>query len=319
LSRKNLKEMRIQMKCNQKVLIILASFFTQTVVAETPPIPSSKTSINPTAGPIIAAAQPTDSGLSAVSQAGIPTGVPARKTFKDKLGISYYGVYSGPSLGFQNDYNPTYDGKEGDVQNLDSLITASYKITSKFQAGVAFPVLYIPYGDSETILNNVFVRVSRSELIKSARFKMSLASRFYLPTNQDSRDAGFKTGIRVEQNSTYDLKRLPITLGLYTYERQYYYDSKAPSRSILTLYAAPYVNYQFTSKVGATLWVDLIQLKQPQGKSVSKMENAPVGVQPGVNWDVNDKVSLNPYINLYPGYLSADSSSLGLIISAKVL
>lgn len=304
------------MKQIQKFCLALPCLLTTFAFAETP---TAVVAAAAPGGVVVAAAQPTESGLSAVSQVNVPSSTSTFKSLKERIALSYYGVYSGPSLGYQNDFNPTYDGTEGDVQNLDGAISAGYRITKKIQAGVALPIFYVPYRDNDATLNNIYLRLSNSEMLKSGQFKMGLSSRFYLPTNRESRETGFVTGLRVEQNMTYDLKKSPLTLGLYTYERMDFYNSIAKSGSIFRIYAAPYLNYQFAEKIAATLWVDLIQLKQAQGKSISAWENPPVAVQPGINWDVNDNVSLNPYINVYPGNLTADSSSLGLIISAKVL
>lgn len=270
---------------------------------------------------VIASVQSVDIGTSAVSEASVPEEVSKDfRSFKERLSLSYFGAYYGPGLGQQNDYTPAADGTNGDVQNLDGVITTGYKVSRRIFTGVGIPLIYTPLREEKGVtMPNLFLKVADSEFLKRGQFKMSIASRFYLPTNSDSRESGFVTGVRVEQNLTYDFKKAPLTLGLYTYERQYFYNSNATKGTPLALYAAPYLSYQFASRVAATLWIDLIQLKQAKGKSITEMENASVDVQPGVNWDVNDKLSVNPYINLYPGNLTADSSSLGLIVSAKVL
>lgn len=310
---------------NQKKNLMMVTFclLNLNAMAESSPPPSASGGAQGLLpGSVVAAAQPDVSGTAFSGNQSVST-VESKsgfKSLKERFALSYYGVYSGPSLGTQTDFTPTYDGVDGDVQNLDGVITAGYRLNKKWMVGVGVPLVYTPYlEDKGMTLNNLFLRVSDSELIKAGNFKMSLGSRFYLPTNEDSRKNGFVTGVRIEQNSMYDFSGAPITVGLFTYERQNFFNSLAESGTVLTLYAAPYLNYQFAKKVAGTLWVDLIQLKQKKGTSLSDMDNDPVAVQPGVNWDVNDNVSLNPYINVYPGNLTADSSSLGLILSAKVL
>jgi hypothetical protein len=270
---------------------------------------------------VIASVQSNDTGTSAVSEASVSSGVSKDfRSLKERLSLSYFGAYFGPGLGQQNDYTPGADGTNGDVQNLDGVITAGYKVSKRIFIGVGIPLIYTPFREEKGVtMPNLFLRLADSEFIKKGPFKMALSSRFYLPTNSDSRENGFVTGIRLEQNLTYEIKKAAVTLGLYTYERTYYYNSKATGGTPFTLYAAPYLNYQFANRVAATLWIDLVQMKQVKGKPISEMENASVDFQPGLNWDVNDQLSLNPYLNLYPGNLSADSSSLGLIVSAKVL
>lgn len=305
------------MNQTSKLAFVLSCLISGQSFAETPPTNSGLTAV-PEA--VVASVQPSENGLSAVSESGMPTGVgPEFKSPKDRLALSYYGVYYGPSLGQRNDYTPSYDGSSGDVQNLDGIITAGYRVSKKFLAGVAVPLVYVPYRDKGVTMNNLFLKLANSEFWKNGRSKMGLSSRFYLPTNGDSRKSGFVTGARIEQNFTYDLKKAPVTLGLYTYEKALFYNATATSGTPLTLYAAPYLNYQFSKRVAATLWVDLVQLTQAKGKSFSEMQNAPVDIEPGINWDVTDNLSLNPYLNLFPGNMTADSSSLGLIVSAKVM
>lgn len=267
----------------------------------------------------IASTQPIDSSFVSKSTTGISQ-VTKGRSLKDSLALNYWGAYYGPSLGGVSDYTPAYDGSDGDVQYLDGVITAGYRPTKATMIGIGIPQIYTPFLENKGITtNNLFVRVSDSEVIHRGRFKVGLGSRIYLPTNKESRQSGFVTGLRFEQNSTYDFRKVPLTLGIFTYERPYLYNSKGLSGTPLTLYAAPYANYQFNQKLAATLWIDLIQLKQSRGQTLGEMQNAPVDFQPGVNWDVNDNLSLNPYLNLYPGNLTAAASSLGLIVSAKVL
>lgn len=283
-----------------------------------PPTPPS---LSPTGSEAtLAAAQPIDASFTSKSVSAGTSTKDAAPSLKDRLALNYWGIYFGPSVGSASDYNPSYDGTAGDVQNLDGVITAGYRPTKQRLIGIGIPQIYTPFREEKgLIISNVFVRLSDSEVIRRGKFKVGLGSRVYLPTKSDSRNAGFVTGVRFEQNVTYDVPGVPLTLGLFTYERPYFYNSKASKGNPLTLYGAPYANYLLTQRLAATLWIDLVQLKQAKGQSVSDMRNFPVGVQPGISWDVNDKLSLNPYLNMYPGNLTADSSSLGLIVSAKVL
>lgn len=299
----------------KKLVVAGLCLVSTAVFAETPP----SSSVQPTSEMTVAAAQPIDASFGATSISEIPS-KEAGRSLREKLALNYWGAYYGPSVGGPNDFTPNYDGSSGDVQYLDGVITAGYRPTKKTLVGVGIPQIYTPFRESKGITtNNLFVKLSDSEVINRGRFKVGLGSRFYVPTNSDSRKSGFFSGIRFEQNTTYDFRKIPLTVGLFTYERPYFYNSKATSGTPLTLYGAPYANYQFSQRLAATLWVDLIQLKQSKGQSIGDMPNAPVDIQPGVNWDVNDNLSLNPYLNLYPGNLTADASSLGLIVSAKVL
>ncbi|MBS1962310.1 MAG: hypothetical protein JST04_08850 [Bdellovibrionales bacterium] len=285
-------------------------------IAETPP----SALIQPESGVIVASAQPIDGSLTSKSTAQISSSSEWGRDLKDRLALNYWGAYYGPSVGGPNDYTPSYDGSSGDVQYLDGVITAGYRPSKKTLVGVGVPQIYTPFRENKGITtSNLFIRLSDSEIISRGRFKVGMGSRFYLPTNSDARDAGFVTGIRFEQNTTYDFRKIPLTLGLFTYERPYFYSSKATSGNPLTLYGAPYATYQLSQRLAATLWIDLIQLKQSKGQSMADMPNAPVDVQPGINWDVNDNLSVNPYLNLYPGNLTANASSVGMIVSAKVL
>ena len=289
------------------------------VLADTKTV--KKPSIEPI-GPetTVAVAEPIDTPFTAKSVVTHAETKVKEPSLKERLSLNYWGAYYGPSLGGASDYTPAYDGSPGDVQYLDGVITAGYRPTKTTLIGIGIPQIYTPFRENKGIdTGNLFARLSDSDFIHRGRFKVGLGGRIYAPTNSDSRKAGFVTGVRFEQNMTYDVRGAPLTLGLFAYERPYFYNGSATKGNPLTLYAAPYANYQLSQRVAATLWIDLIQLKQAKGQSLADMNNAPVDIQPGINWDVNDNLSLNPYLNLYPGNLTVDSSSVGLIVSAKVL
>lgn len=263
-----------------------------------------------------------DAGMSA---AGTSTTAPEVKTtltssLKERIALNYWGVFAGPSLSrsISPRFNPSISGEPGDPIGVDGYITAGYRPAKNLMVGLGVPFLYQPVDPSEKlIMKDLFVRFSRKKLISYGKLNMSLGARVFLPTTQVARDRAFTGGLRVEQDTTYDITDR-LQLATYTFFRGNVYGEQANGAgNPLTIYAAPYLTYKMSNSLSLTLWCDLIQYKSTRNKE--PMKNDPVDIQPGISWDVTENISLNPYVNFYPGNLSWESSSVGMILSATAL
>lgn len=254
---------------------------------------------------------------ASTSTTEVETRVPG---LKDKLVLNYWGAYNGPALQGASAYTPSSQSGRGDAQNLDGYVTLGYKPADTLMTGVAIPFLYEPTAAGRGIvMKDLFLRVARSKVIDRQRLHLDLSGRLYLPTTAESRAIGYLAGIRAEQNLTYDLPNSALKLGSYSYVKVNQYQGQGSGGTPLTFYVAPYANYKLSPSVTATLWTDVVQLKQARGNRFLDMKNDPIDVQPGVNWDVSENVSVNPYINLFPENLSLKTASLAMIVTAKAL
>lgn len=235
-----------------------------------------------------------------------------------KLILNYWGFMSGPSLGeVKGGYTPDSDGQTGDPVNFDGVITAGYKPTKLTSFSIGLPFLYRPGAEQGTTKKDAYLKFSKSNALSSGTFAMSLASRLYLPTTEASRDAGRRAGLRVEQNFTYDLPN-GLQVAAFTYLMGNSFAPDHGDGTAYAIYAAPYLTYTIRDKLAATAWCDLVQLASSTQDS-KHFVNAPVALQTGLSWDPNDRINLNPFVNVYPEKLSLNSSSVGLVLSLRAL
>jgi hypothetical protein len=48
------------------------------------------------------------------------------------------------------------------------------------------------------------------------------------------------------------------------------------------------------------------------------MNNPEMDIEPGVNWDVTPFLSLNPFLNIYPGKMTMSATSLQMVLAGKI-
>lgn len=237
-------------------------------------------------------------------------------SFRDKLILSYYGVFSGPSLGKLSSYNPDISGDEGSPMNVDGALSIGFKPITHMTTSVGVPFVYQPVLKQTVTVNDLYLRLGYGQLINKGNFNLGGGVRVYAPTSVKSKERGQRAGTRFEGVASYAFGNTGLDLGLYSFVRNNYF-KQGGKGTALSFYSAPFMNYKLTEKLSATLWVDLIQLGQSTESST--MKNDPITAQTGLNWDISNKLSINPYINLYPRTPTLDSSSFGMILSAKVL
>lgn len=260
--------------------------------------------------------------------------------WSDNIVLSYWGNFSGPSIGSPGALSPSvqpdYTLDDTNLVGLDSFITLGYKLNPKFTLGFVNEIQWNITRGQDATLNSPYLALKSSNVIKSGGFALGGdLFRVYLPTRNDLVNAkvdpttgatirSIATILRSVQNMTYDVPKSRLQLALYVQERVSIYTSSSIVDANTTDWrfnVSPYANYQITPKVAATLWTDLIDAKHMAGSGfdlTNFKSNAP-DIEPGINIDITPKFSLNPYLNLEPTQLTLDTTSFGLIISGKLL
>ena len=181
----------------------------------------------------------------------------------------------------------------GSPQAIDSEVTwdighKKYRTRSRYQ--LSLPARLGPKNhDLGSEYQAIQQSIDSHRKLQHERRSTSLPARVH-----GSSDSKPRRGLRIQQDSTYDVPGTRLQLGLYTYIRQNIFSESAAAGYSLKLYARPYLNYQMTSTLAATVWTDLIQLSQARADRFLSMTNAPIDIEPGINWDVTPSISLNP-------------------------
>jgi len=146
--------------------------------------------------------------------------------------------------------------------------------------------------------------------------------RAYIPATSSKVSNG---AVRLTQNTSYDVPTTRLSLGLYTFERGNMLTDVGAAGNMenFDLDVSPYASYQLTPSLAITLWTDVVQATYSVVGSddlAQGWSNAtPIDAQLGIGWDITPKVNLNPYVSFFPGMMSADSTIVGAILSAKFL
>lgn len=236
----------------------------------------------------------------------------------DHYSLTYWGNYNGPSIGSRDPFNPLPNGSDGSPQYLDSIATASYKLNPNLLLGVAEEFYYRPVIGQDITALDPAVRLQALHVIHDDRWDLKLEAWVYAPVTAPSRAASELTGLHFVQVLNYTTG--PLTIGTYSYYQQNIFDGVNEGTLYdRKLYIAPNGSYSIGKNVQATIWVDWIQSVHTRGDAGLVPVNYPWDMEPGVNFDINPQLSINPFINIFPGSPSLASTYFGFVLIGKAI
>lgn len=247
----------------------------------------------------------------------------------EKAVLNYFGVYrGGPLSDIKNSLQPDIQGNlsGSNPQSIDNLVTTGYKIDKDSYAALNTHFYYYPVGNpvgngQDLQMWDPSLVYNRSNLINSNGFKLTGRVNLFLPlTSVDLLQTQHQlTSMDATFIANYDVPHTALTVGLFGYVRGYIPKSDAIATArTYKIYLAPNANYQITKTVAATLWVDLLQITRNRGTGfISGMSNYTVDIEPGINWDITNKISFNPILNIYPSNPTLAATSIQAILVAK--
>ena len=258
-------------------------------------------------------------------------------SIKEKLNLNLWSNFAGPAVNNFNEVTPGSTPDDDDRLSFDNVITSGYKLQKTFEVGAAIELLYKPMGtlgkefSNDVATKDIWLRANRSKILDSNGLDLSVDLRVYTPSPNRN---NLVTGFRSTQNFNWTYGDL--TLGTYSFFRANVYTTAPTGKYSLDeekglafhnygsgselrrLYIAPNGSYAITKNLQATLWADLVSLRYRAGDSRNYLgKNDPIDIEPGLNWDITDKVALNPYVNFYTDNLGWDNTYVGFIFTAK--
>lgn len=277
-----------------------------------------------------AAPGPGASGVTEVSEKSV------YDKLSEKVALVYFGIYRGASINnLGNTYQPDTSGNLDPTspQSLESYVTAGYKLDKDTIVGVTTHFMYFPTMTPTTATQNgqsgmdvqmldPALMISRANMIDSNGFKLKGLLYVTAPATSNDYLAHHDESLIIAPTivASWDIPRTKWTLGLYGYVADYVPNSSTQdSARSYKIYAAPNANYQFAKTVAATMWVDLVQATRSYNTPfIGGLDNPTMDIEPGINWDVNSHLSINPILNIYPGDPTLASTSLQAVIIGKL-
>lgn len=259
-------------------------------------------------------------GLFAVHSASAQnSNVADQKSFLDKAVLSFKGVYAGPSLGAPNGY--TADGKgvlNKKGQTLDSTLKVGYTVGPDLVAGVGINFDLLPFANQGASLKAPHLLLESKNIVTTKQFKWTGDLRFYLPVGDRAAMNATRFGARTTQTISYKLTP-SFSIASENMIRAWSFGSFGTgSRSDLELRVSPFASYALSDSWSATVWSDLLVMDHPLG-ALGGLQPRLANLQPGVRWDISKNVNINPFINLIPGNMSIDTSTVGFVLNARMI
>jgi hypothetical protein len=252
--------------------------------------------------------------------------------FTARVDEVYYGA-SLSGLGDPNQPNDIQKDAAGDPVFIRSNVGLGYKINPDLVVGMVNRIDYLPKSNIGTLWEDSYVRLMAPKLIDKGEFTAVGDLRFYLPTSHLSRMNGEETAIMTRFVPSYTPTGSRFTYGTIFYHTWYVRDGRVDSVDAFAtnawsseFYAGPNVSYQLTPTVSlsALYEFDAVRLSNANGllnyTSDTHSSNGYTDFEPGVNWDITPNVSLNPFLNMYPGSnFSLDTTNINVVLGIKLL
>ncbi|MCM0606821.1 MAG: hypothetical protein KA715_12095 [Xanthomonadaceae bacterium] len=249
------------------------------------------------------------------------------ETLGKTIGINYYGLVNGPSIGETNQrttnlYSSDQNGNATPM-NLYNEFRLDIKTGKRFNVRLNNRFDIYPTTDSNRtgddsgfVLRNFRYGIVGLLIDPNAGgFSMASSMVLELPTSQGSQAAQMLVAPRISLNPNVDLPGTRWSLGAFLTGETFFYLANNPTNRDVFLYFGPYANYRLTDNLQATFQIDASTNHRVSGLFAPD----PTDIQLGVNWDVSKKFSFNPFVQIFPENISLRSMFLGANISATFL
>ena len=251
----------------------------------------------------------------------------ARGSLMDDLYINYFGIYHGPSL---NNLTSPYTLSRKGLTNtkslsdgtnnmgFDSELTAAYMITKSIGIGPYIQFYAFPVQGYGITMGDVGIKLFNKHFVHTDNLNVYANMILEAPVNYD-KDRGVDVKIKMTPNFRYDFRSTRFSAGMWTEETMYVgvspliADNKAFKLDFL-----PYVNYQLTPKLAATLTYEY-ETDHVAGKSNLDFKMFQTDIMPGFSYFVTPKILVNPYLQFFTTEkLAMDRTGLGAVVSASL-
>ena len=296
-----MKKYNNQAKISLGLLAVTASLVSAVALAET----TTTTSI-PT---------PSSSGTSTTSLKS--------ETALDHIGVTYFGIFSGPSVGTPNRFQPDSQGALDPTspQQLESFLTTGYKWDNGNKlVGAVADFIYTPFNGQDLMMKDPAFKIGDKKLWTLGGVTDNADLRIFAPTSAAAVKGKEITAFQTLHIVSYDVPHSRLSLGTYFVAKLSLYQDGGSGKAF-QLYLGPNASYQLSKTVQATLLYE-VNAKHMYGSNVGfwDMSRDGTDLEPGINWDITPNFSINPFLNINSGgKVSMDSTWAGFYASGKFL
>jgi hypothetical protein len=264
----------------------------------------------------------TETDTTAIGQNTATTSRSSLEMVKEKVGVSYYGIYYGPPAsdpGASKQVNEW--GKPTTNQYFLNYLSLSYKATKSLLPGITVMSTYTPVRGQDLTLLDPYLRLTDTKMISSGNWTLYSELREFLPVTRASHNAHKMSTLGTFQWLTYNVPHTRFSVGFWA---KFYWSvfgsSAAPGTGDdYQAFFRPQVFYSFTPTLAGSLYYEMTG-NHTLGKKAADWHTGYTNVQMGAMWTVVQGLTLNPYLLFNTGgKVTADTTALGAQIFATIL
>ncbi len=190
-----------------------------------------------------------------------------------------------------------------------NFLSMTYKLSEKLSLT---PVLDFNYqltdNDRGASLNDAYIRLKRKEILSSNigihPVSMDADIRYYAPTSQGARDNNAIGAVRTSLYPSVQIAKSRFSLSGLFFAKAWMQtqdtNAKGKNLNMVQLYSGPQISYAVSDKISAFILQEANVVYNTAGIPNSRDPNTSlVDLEPGVDIQVNDRVTLSPYLNWY--------------------
>jgi len=241
----------------------------------------------------------------------------SRKSVLDDITVNYFGIFHGPAIGNIGPYQPLPTGGP----NRDAPIYSQNYLNVNKVFGEDIVVSAQGYRTWQPVLGNhteimdPHLRIAHTRMVETRDFSLYSDFRTHFPISRRSRNQDMRLGLQTFQVAVYTIPGAPLlSLGTNLSFRYNFYGKAGFGRKIET-YVAPNVAWQVTPRLALFTQYEVSGVNF-LGDPLSHWYSDGTDLEPGVRWNVNDQLTLTPYINLMVNdRVSWQSTQFGMMVN----
>lgn len=236
-----------------------------------------------------------------------------------RLGLSYFGIYSGPSLDLQG-YHPNPQGQSAGSIGSWNILGANIKDVAPFDIDFQFIWDWDMSNQQRQTLLNPRIGISGT-VVRNDRLSLWANFNFEVPASQSSQAQGRLTSIGGFQEFHYQWgESRALSTGFFHWARVYLYHRLGDgSGSTFDGALTPLTRYRLSRSLALQL-AYVMNYRNARFANVSETVLGVQQLQPGVTWDITSNVNIMPYLILHPWEgVRFSNSSLGFWLSVGLI
>ncbi len=263
----------------------------------------------------------TSSSAPSPGTSTLTAAVPQTPTWRERLSVSYWGVYEGTSiLSPLDQFQPSSTERRSDTPiDLVNLLPITYKLspTVSIQPTAIWTVAGRPEGGLSASLNDPFIALNVRKWVATPYLNSGMQVRYSVPVSESSQAAQSLGAVRATHFLTLQHPDSRFSLGLNHWVQGSLVEASAPGFNSMSVYAGPNLFYQVSPNVALNV---LYEARAAWRAGTGGFVSTGTDLEPGVSWDITPTITFNPYLDLKTSTgIKMETTSINAFVAFKLL